>query len=427
MEYIRARTLSQYAREEKVTPRRAAAMVRELADAVAFAHRRGVVHQDIKPANILIDEEGQPRLIDFGLAWQQDAWSGPSSPSEGGTYTYIAPEQARLQTDRVRPLSDIFALGAVLYSLLTGRGPFSSATQAEARDRARRYDFDRSALKAAGVPRRLERICLRTMEEEPAARHPTAESLASDLDRWLRRPRRAIRAVATAAILLAGALSWRLIHPDPPHQRTDPPAGRIPTISRDPAPVSGAPGVGRPVAPQGSQYLVEVCREDQIFDLRDAVPLVTGDRLMIRCDLPHGLQASLFWFDTEGKLTELTPVAINSADSQDQLLYPPKGFVPLTGPPGTELVLICARRSGPVGRAEVERLFTRGLPLSPLPRRLVVRWDRDEFRVESPRGVGAPEHGPTGEVQDLFDAIHRTSPDPFDFVAGVAFLHQERR
>src|SRR5262249_61220856 len=103
--------------------RRAAASVRELAGAVPFPHRRGVVHQDIKPANILIDEAGQPRLIDFGLAWQQDAWSGPSSPSEGGTYAYIAPEQARLETDRIRPLSDIFALGAVLYSLPTGPGP----------------------------------------------------------------------------------------------------------------------------------------------------------------------------------------------------------------------------------------------------------------------------------------------------------------
>jgi eukaryotic-like serine/threonine-protein kinase len=70
MEYIRARTLAQVAREEKIAPRRAAGLVAELCRAVGFAHGRGVVHQDIKPANILIDEAGRPRLIDFGLAWQ---------------------------------------------------------------------------------------------------------------------------------------------------------------------------------------------------------------------------------------------------------------------------------------------------------------------------------------------------------------------
>jgi hypothetical protein len=173
---------------------------------------------------------------------------------------------------------------------------------------------------------------------------------------------------------------------------------------------------------------VQVCRGNELFELRDAVPLVTGDRLLVRCDLPRGLHASLFWFDTEGTLTELTPVAINSAVSRDQLLYPhpPNGLVPLTGPPGTELVLICARRSGPVDRADLEKLFTRGRPLLPLPRNVVVRWDLDEFRVEMLRGVGKPEAGPTGELQELFDAIRRTSPRPFDFVAGVAFSHQAR-
>jgi hypothetical protein len=426
MEYIRARTLTQYAREEKITPRRAAALVGELARAVAFAHRRGVVHQDIKPANILIDESGRPRLIDYGLAWQQDAWSAPTSQSEGGTYAYIAPEQARLEPDRVRPLSDIFALGAVLYFLLTGQAPFAAATQGESLVRARHCDFDRSALRAAGVPRRLERICLRAMATEPAGRFATADILASALDRWLRRGGRAVRAVASAAVLLAGALSWIWLRPDPPRRQPEPLAPNQPAPRQDPMPVPGPLGAARPDTPQGPQYLVQVCREDQYFDLRDAVPLVTGDRLIIRCDLPRGLHTSLFWFDTEGKLTELEPVAVSSAGSRDQLLYPPKGVVPLNGPPGTELVLICARRSGPVARAEVQKLVTCGRPMSPLPRRVVVRWDRDEFRVESSRGVGAPEVSPTGEIQDLFDAIRLTSPKPFDFVAGVAFPHQAR-
>jgi serine/threonine protein kinase len=431
MEYIRSRALAQYAREEDITPRRAAALVAELAGAVAFAHRRGVVHQDIKPANILIDETGRPRLIDFGLAWQQDAWSGPSARSEGGTYAYIAPEQARLEPDRVRTLSDIFALGAVLYFLLTGRAPFTAATEVEVRDRACRGEFDRSALKAAGVPRRLEWICLRAMAAEPAERPATAEDLAADLDRWLRRPRWALCLIAAVALLLAGALCWWLLHPRPLHQRPEPnsPAQNAPASSRDPVgpvPAPGAPPVERPGAPKGPQYLVQVFRADQVFDLKDAVPLRTGDRLTLRCEVPRGLHPSIFWFDTEGKLTELAPVAVNPTESEDQVLYPAQGVVPLTGPPGTELILICARRSGPVGRAEVETLFADGRPLPPLPRSAVVRWDRDALHLEFVRGVGTPESNPIRDLHERLEVIRRETRNRFEFIAGVAFSHQER-
>jgi hypothetical protein len=456
MEYIRARTLTQYAREQKISPRRAATLIAEIAGAVGFVHRRGVVHQDIKPANILIDETDRPRLIDFGLAWQQDAWCGPSAGSEGGTYAYIAPEQARAEPDRVRTLADVFALGAALYFLLTGQAPFAAATPGESWERARRGDFDGSALKQAGVPRPLEQICLKAMAHEPGRRYATAEDLASDLDRWLHRPRWAVPLVATVALLLAGVLSWRLLRPGPPPQRPDPhpPDQNSPaaTQDRDKVPVPGpaAPGVGRPGAPKGPQYLVRVNRDGQIFDLKDAVPLRTGDKLTIHCDLPRGLHTSLFWFDTEGKLTELEPVAVNSADSGDHLIYPPPNrdasprVVPLLGPPGTELVLICARssrpvgredvaellirarRSGPVGREDVAKLFAGGHPLPPLPSRAVVRWDREDFQVELSRRVGAPERDPIGEVQDLLEKIQQISRDQFDFVAGVSFFHQDR-
>ena len=153
MEYVRGRTLAQYAREQAVTPRQSAALVAEIAGAVAFAHRRGIVHQDIKPANVLIDETGRPRLIDFGLACQQDAWSEAAIRLEGGTFAYMAPEQARRDLSRVRPLADVFALGGLLYFLLTGKGPFEAATPEKSWDRARRCDFDRSALENADVPR----------------------------------------------------------------------------------------------------------------------------------------------------------------------------------------------------------------------------------------------------------------------------------
>ena len=367
MEHIRGRTLAQFAREQRITPRRAAELVPELSGAVAFAHGRGIVHQDIKPGNVLIDESGRPRLIDFGLAWQEDAWSGRSTPGEGGTYAYIAPEQARLDPDRVRSLSDVFALGAVLYFLLTHKAPFAAESSAASRDRALRCDFDCSALKGGGVPHRLARICLEAMAAEPHERHATAEELASDLNRWLRQPGRSIGAALSAAILLAGTLFWRSSpmvrsdrHPDP----------SLPSLSSAPqvtAQAAASSAVEVPGAVLGPQYLVQVHRDSRILELKDAVPLQTGDRLVIRCDLPRGFHASIFWFDTEGRLAELTPALRSSGEPSDQLLYPPEGVVPLTGPPGTELVLVCGSRSKPVGRSEVEGLLTGGRPLPPLP------------------------------------------------------------
>ena len=178
MEYVHGRNLEQYASEEPVTPRRAAALVAKLAEVMAVAHRHGITHCDIKPKNILIDKLGEPRLIDFGMARLRHAWSDRAPSSWGGTVAYMAPEQARLEIDRIGPRSDIFALGGVLYFLLTGQPPFVGETQDEVWDRARRCDFEAGALRAAKVPRRLERICLKAMAADPADRYATAEALA---------------------------------------------------------------------------------------------------------------------------------------------------------------------------------------------------------------------------------------------------------
>ena len=117
----------------------------------------------------------------------------------------MAPEQAQLEIDRIGPRSDIFALGGVLYFLLTGQAPFSGKDQDEIWDRARRCDFEAGALRAAKVPRRLERICLKAMEADPSRRHSSAEALAHDLDAFLARPWRL--AVLTGLLLLAAVLA----------------------------------------------------------------------------------------------------------------------------------------------------------------------------------------------------------------------------
>jgi hypothetical protein len=198
---VRGRNLQQVADQSLPSHHQAVAWVAAIARALEFVHRRGVVHQDIKPKNIMVDESGRPRLIDFGMARWRHAWSERQAGPSGGTLAFMAPEQARGEAKRVGTPSDIFALGGVLYFLLTGKTPFGGGTFNEQWRRASQCDFDRSALVDKGVPRRLEQIVLKAMAAEPEGRYASADDLAGDLEGFLRRPRRL--ALFAAALLLA--------------------------------------------------------------------------------------------------------------------------------------------------------------------------------------------------------------------------------
>jgi tRNA A-37 threonylcarbamoyl transferase component Bud32 len=219
LEYVRGRTLQQYAQQERPSPRKAAALLARLARALGVAHRRGVIHLDLKPNNLMIDEAGQPRIIDFGMAHIRHAWTGEDRPGVcGGTPAYMAPEQGRGEWRQLSPQTDIFALGAVLYELLAGKAPFLGKNSAEALARSQSCDFDRAALRTARAPRALERICLKAMASAPNDRYATAEDLAADLERYVRRPRTIALVTAGAAalvlLLLGGLALWR--SPSPP-------------------------------------------------------------------------------------------------------------------------------------------------------------------------------------------------------------------
>jgi serine/threonine protein kinase len=210
MEYVPGSNLKQYNERRRLAPRRAAALVAQLARVLEYAHGRGVIHQDIKPQNILIEEEGErPRLIDFGLSRLRDAWMDDREGPSGGTPAYMAPEQALGEWERVGPASDVFALGGVLYFLLTGHAPFEGRDVGEAVARACRNDFDRAALRAPGIPRRLARLVERAMASEPRDR-PDAAELARELERLAARPR--WLGVGTAAAFVASTVvTWFLM------------------------------------------------------------------------------------------------------------------------------------------------------------------------------------------------------------------------
>ncbi len=188
LEYLGGGTLGGQRRGKPWPPEQAARLVHTLARAVGHAHRRGVVHGDLKPANVLFSEEGVPKLIDFGLARLLD---DPPDLADGGgfmgTPAYMAPEQASGTCRGVNPLTDIYALGAILYELLTSRPPFLAPTRTAILDRVRRCEPVPPRCLRETIPVDLEAICLRCLHKEPGRRFPDAFALAQELRRFLRR------------------------------------------------------------------------------------------------------------------------------------------------------------------------------------------------------------------------------------------------
>jgi len=165
-------------------PREATTLMAKVAAAVAHAHTRGVVHRDIKPANVLLTADGDPRLTDFGLA--KVGRSDLSMTGQVlGTPAYMAPEQAAGRVHEVGTPADVYALGAVLYDLLTGRPPFAGDSAAATLHMVLSCEPERLRKHEPGVPRDLETICMKCLEREPEKRYPTAQALADDLNRFL--------------------------------------------------------------------------------------------------------------------------------------------------------------------------------------------------------------------------------------------------
>jgi WD40 repeat protein/tRNA A-37 threonylcarbamoyl transferase component Bud32 len=167
-------------------PREAAALMVCVARAVQHAHRHGILHRDLKPSNILFDADGQPHVTDFGLAKRitPDADQTLSGVIVG-TAQYMAPEQALGRTGVVTTASDVYGLGAILYTMLTGRPPFQGDSWLEILEQVKIREPELPSASNRKVGRDLETICLTCLRKDPQRRYESAEALAEDLERWL--------------------------------------------------------------------------------------------------------------------------------------------------------------------------------------------------------------------------------------------------
>ncbi len=179
--------LDAIAKRELIPIRHAVELIAKLARTVSYAHEHGILHRDIKPGNILLDEKGEPHLTDFGLARLVETESTVTRTMEVlGTPSYMAPEQAVGNNAGVSSATDTYGLGAVLYQLLTGHPPFAGGTTFETIRLVLDSEPRQPRLWNPKIDRDLATICLKCLEKDPQCRYSSALALAEDLERWLK-------------------------------------------------------------------------------------------------------------------------------------------------------------------------------------------------------------------------------------------------
>src|SRR5438128_5072734 len=187
MKFVEGGQLDEVVKQTPMSIRQAAELIAKVARTVHYAHEHGILHRDIKPGNILRDQQGEPQLTDFGLARLVETESTITGTLEVlGTPSYMAPEQAVGNNAAVSSVTDVYGLGAVLYQLLTGQPPFAGGTTYETIKLLLDTEPRQPRLWQSKIDRDLNTICLKCLEKDRQRRYSSALALAEDLERWLK-------------------------------------------------------------------------------------------------------------------------------------------------------------------------------------------------------------------------------------------------
>ncbi len=187
MDFVDGPSLAALVGHVPLPARRAAQYLKTMAEAIHYAHQQGILHRDLKPSNVLIDANDQPRITDFGLAKRLEGETSLTLSGQlVGSPNFMPPEQATAKRGKVGRYSDVYALGGILYHLLTARPPFQADSIEVVVSQVLTAEPVSPRLLNPTVPRDLETICLKCLEKEPSRRYATAQALADELGRFQR-------------------------------------------------------------------------------------------------------------------------------------------------------------------------------------------------------------------------------------------------
>lgn len=184
--YVDGQSLWNRVKESPLPPNEAARIMEQVARAIHYAHEQGIIHRDLKPQNVMLTQDGAPKVTDFGLAKRRSGDSSLTATGQVlGTPSFMPPEQVGGKHGAAGPLADVYSLGATLYCLLTGRPPFQSASPMDTMLQVLNDEAVPPRQLNPSIPKDLETICLKCLQKEPRRRYATAHDLADDLSRWM--------------------------------------------------------------------------------------------------------------------------------------------------------------------------------------------------------------------------------------------------